>query len=66
MKGTFEQAGNHYEWWAGKASPDADEDWCVHCRSGEWGVTQYLSSEPSEQDAERYAQQLTDHVNRLQ
>ncbi len=39
MKGSFEKSGTKYEWWAGPASPDADEDWCVHCRSGDWGVT---------------------------
>lgn len=66
MKGSFDQSGNNYEWWAGKASPDADENWCVHCRSGDWGVTKYLQNEPSEQQAEGLAKQLTGHVENLQ
>ncbi len=66
MKGTIDKAGNQYEWWAGPANPDAEEDYCVHCRRGDWGVTEYLASKPSEQDAEKSAQQLIDHVDRLQ
>ncbi len=66
MKGTIDKAGNQYEWWAGPSNPDAEEDYCVHCRRGDWGVTEYLASKPSEQDAEKTAQQLIDHVDRLQ
>ena len=65
MKGNFERSGKQYEWWAGQSNPDAKEDWCVHCRSGDWGVTQYLSAKPSEQSAEKHAKEIADHVDRL-
>lgn len=65
MNGTFTEGGNDYEWWAGPASPEANEDFCVHCRRGDWGVTQYVASEPGQSDAEATARKLVPHVERL-
>lgn len=65
MDGKFETSGNSYEWWAGPANPDAEEDYCVHCRRGDWGVTQYISNNPDKQEAEKIAKNLAPHVDRL-
>lgn len=65
MKGTFTENGNNYEWWAGPASPDANEDYCIHCRRGDWGVTQYVAREPAQNDAEAKARKLVGRVDQL-
>lgn len=65
MNGTITENGNKYEWWAGPASPDAKEDYCVHCRRGDWGVTQYVASEPKQTDAEATARKLVPFVDQL-
>lgn len=65
MEGKFEHAGNSYEWWAGSASPDAEEDYCVHTRKGDWGVTRYVSTEPDEGEAKKIAKKLAEIVDRM-
>ena len=66
MEGKFTKSGKNYEWWAGRANPEADEDYCVHCRRGDWGVTQYLATEPSQKEAEELANGLTTQVENVQ
>lgn len=66
MKGSFEHSDKNYEWWAGPADDDASVDYCVHCRHGEWGVTRYMDSSPSESEARRIARDLVPHIDRLQ
>jgi hypothetical protein len=65
MNGQFETDGKNYEWWAGPASPDAEEDYCVHCRRGDWGVTKYVESSPSQSTAEQTARTLASQVDTL-
>lgn len=66
MQGKIEQAGKSYEWWAGKANPDAEGgDFCVHCRQGEYGVTRYFDREPDKAQAERAARELAPAVDKL-
>lgn len=32
---------NTCQWWAGNASPQANDEYCVHCRRNHMGVTRY-------------------------
>lgn len=66
MDGSFSKNNNEYEYWAGPANPDAEEDYCVHCRRGDWGVTQYIAQKPSAEQAEQLAMALAPHVDALQ
>ncbi len=65
MKGQIEHNGERYDWWAGKASPDAESDFCVHCRKGDYGVTRYYDYEPDSKEAEITARKLIPMVRDL-
>ncbi len=65
MKGHIEQNGTRYEWWAGKASPEAEGEYCVHCRNGDYGVTRYYDNEPDQNEAETTARKLIPVVRQL-
>lgn len=65
MNGQIEQNGESYEWWAGKASPETDHEYCVHCYRGDYGVTRYYDYEPDQNEAETTARKLAPMVQQL-
>ena len=62
IEGTFDLGSDHYWWWAGKANPGSPQDYCVHCRSDKFGLTQYLAQAPSQEKAEEIARWLAPRV----
>ncbi len=65
MEGKFNQGSNEYEWWAGKASKDANSRYCVHCFRGDHGVTLYMDENPVQASAEKTAQKLVPFVDQM-
>ena len=65
MDGKFSQSGNDYQWWAGKSDEDVNKDFCVHCRREKYGITQYMSDDVSDTEAEAIAKTLAPMIERL-
>ena len=65
MDGTISVAGKEYWWWSGPANDGAKEDYCVHCRGGEYGVTKYMDTEPDEAMSERVANELAPKIAKV-
>lgn len=65
MRGKFDHSDHTYEWWAGNASPGAEDEYCVHCRRNHVGVTRYTDKKLSQAEAEQIARDLAPAVERL-
>ena len=65
MDGKFKQGSNEYEWWAGKASEDANSRYCVHCFREDHGATLYMDEKPDQATAENTAKKLVSTVDQM-
>ncbi|MEM6485428.1 MAG: hypothetical protein AAF662_10650 [Pseudomonadota bacterium] len=65
MRGVVSINELDFHWWAGPASDEVDAAFCVHCRRGQYGVTEYHDRPLNDDQAAAVARVLAPAVEQV-